>query len=580
MVSLIALAGYACGHDNTSPAPVATQIVFMTLSTSAVAGAPITPSIVVMAKDVHGNDATSFTGAVSLALGTNPGGSTLSGTTTVGAIAGVATFNAVSLDKSGTGYTLVASSGALTSATSAPLSVVAGSVALLAKTGGDAQTGSGSFPLSTPLSVTVTDRLANAVAGVTVNWSVVTGGGTFGTATTVTNSLGVAANTWTLGSSTGTQTAAATVSGLSGASATFTATARTLIFASMTGGRYHTCGLTIAGAAYCWGHNIAGQLGDGTTTMRLTPMPVATTLTFASLTAGAFHTCGVTAGGAAYCWGDNFFGELGDGTTTERHSPAPVLGSLTFASLNAGADGTQTCGLSTSGTAYCWGDNSFGALGDATTTQRLTPTLVTGQLAFTTLSGGRHHTCGLVAGGAAYCWGDNIYGELGDGTAIQRNGPTSVVGGFRFTSLARAIAGVNTCALIAGGTAYCWGFNDDGELGDGTTTGRTTPTPVAGGLSFTALAVAAFHTCGLTGGNVTYCWGRNSSGVIGDGTLTQRLTPTTVAGALVFTSITIGAYHTCALTAGGAAYCWGDNYLGALGDGTQTNRSVPTAVLP
>jgi alpha-tubulin suppressor-like RCC1 family protein len=555
----------------------ATQLVVSQLPASAAAGTAITPAITVTARDANGNVAMGYIGAVTLAFGANPGGSTLSGTVTVAAVAGVATFSNISLNKAGTGYTLVASSGAFTPATSAAFSITAAAAATLAKSGGDLQTVAGATVLATPLSVTATDAFSNVVAGATVQWSAVTGGGSMGVPTSVTNALGVATSTWTLGATAGSQTASATIAGLPASAVTFTATATALTFTSLTGGVYHTCGATAGGTAYCWGDNINNQLGDGTTIERLNPTPVAGGVAFASITARAYGACGLTAGGAAYCWGDNGNGQLGDGTNTQRATPVAVQGGLVFTSLTAGV--YHTCGLTAGGAAYCWGDNTLGQLGDGTNATRLTPTPVAGGLAFASLVSGQYYGCGLTAGGAAYCWGDNNFAELGNGTANGSNfTPVAVQGGLVFASVTAGAR--TTCALTASGAAYCWRDNTYGQLADGTNIQRLSPVAISGGLAFTSLTAGAGNICGLVSGGAAYCWGDNDFGELGDGTTTQRIAPVAVQGGLVFTSLTAGYSHPCGLISGGAAYCWGYNGVGGLGDGTTTNRSVPTAVVP
>ena len=187
--------------------------------------------------------------------------------------------------------------------------------------------------------------------------------------------------------------------------------------------------MTPSGTAYCWGGNSAGALGDGTTTSELVPTPVAGGLTFAVVSPGWWHTCGLTTSGAAYCWGnDSNVGLLGDGKTTGVSLvPTPVAGDLTFTTLSAGP--SETCGVITSGAAYCWGYNAFGQLGDGTHATRLVPTPVVGGLTFTAVRAGVEaeagHACGVTPGGAAYCWGGNL-GAIGDGTTTDRLVPTLV----------------------------------------------------------------------------------------------------------------------------------------------------------
>ena len=358
------------------------------------------------------------------------------------------------------------------------------------------------------------------------------------------------------------------------------ATASGQRFVQISTGDYHTCGLTSRGTAYCWGYNGDGQLGDGTTTNSEDdgPQAVIGGLKFASISAGEEHTCGLTSRGTAYCWGANTDGELGDGTTDSsgEDGPQAVIGGLKFASISAGDD--HTCGLTTRGTAYCWGDNGNGELGDGTTTDSEDdgPQAVIGGLKFVSLDVGYYHTCGLTSRGAAYCWGYNGYGELGDGTTTdsEDDGPQAVIGGLEFASISSGY--LFTCGLTSGGAAYCWGFNDYGQLGDGTTTGSEDdgPQAVIGGLKFASLSADSYyHTCGLTSRGAAYCWGYNGRGELGDGTTTDSDEdgPQAVIGGLKFASIQTGGYHTCGLTSRGAAYCWGANGDGQLGDGTEEN---------
>ncbi len=290
--------------------------------------------------------------------------------------------------------------------------------------------------------------------------------------------------------------------------------------ASASPGPYHTCGLTTAGAAYCWGDNSRGELGDGSITLQAAPVPVAGGLTFQSITTGGLHSCGVTATADAYCWGANDNGEIGNGTTTDQPQPALVSGGHSFASVSAGT--FFTCGVTTVGDAYCWGRNSFGQLGNGSSDENphSVPGLVLGAHTFATVSTGVDHACGVTAAGDAYCWGSNAGGALGNPTAPECQGsacptPVLVSGGLTFASIS---VGRHTCGLTTSDLAYCWGSNQFGEIGDGSTTGRTTPTAVAGGLTFTAVSAGGVHTCGMATDGIAYCWGGKGS----------RTTPTRV----------------------------------------------------
>jgi alpha-tubulin suppressor-like RCC1 family protein len=286
--------------------------------------------------------------------------------------------------------------------------------------------------------------------------------------------------------------------------------------------------LTTAGKAYCWGAGGNHQIGDGGNSARNTPTAVSGGLTFTTLSAGWYHNCAVGSDGPSYCWGYNASAQLGDGTTTDRSSPVSPSGGLTFARIAAGR--YHTCAVTPAGAAYCWGNNNNGEIGDGTVGARTTPTLVAGGLTFTSIATGggatSGHSCGITTSGSAYCWGNNSSGQLGDGSTTNRNQPTAVTGGLAFNAI--SVGSNHTCALTAGGIAYCWGSNASGQLGDGTTVQHSDPRPVLSpaGVTFTFITAGDSHSCAVASSGVAYCWGLNADGQLGVGDLLARTSPT------------------------------------------------------
>jgi alpha-tubulin suppressor-like RCC1 family protein len=294
---------------------------------------------------------------------------------------------------------------------------------------------------------------------------------------------------------------------------------------------------------------------------------------FTQVSAGFWHTCGLTSRGQLYCWGDNRFGQLGDGATEDRALPTLVAGRLRFRQVSAGS--YHTCASTKGNRAYCWGSNSSGQLGDGTTIEkRVTPVPVTGGRGFRQVSALGDRTCALTTSKKIYCWGRGILGN-GSDPSLRRT-PQLVSGTYRQV----AVGLDHTCAVSTTYKVWCWGYNRFGQLGNGSgsTSIAITPVAVAGTLQFLQVSTGAFHTCAVTTTDKAYCWGYGRTGEIGDGQADLRFTPRAVLGGLSFARVTAGSAHTCGETTGNRAYCWGWNGDGQLGDGTFNVSLTPKAV--
>jgi alpha-tubulin suppressor-like RCC1 family protein len=298
-------------------------------------------------------------------------------------------------------------------------------------------------------------------------------------------------------------------------------------------------------------------------------------LAFRQISQGTGHACGVTTENRAYCWGINYSGELGTGYAgaSEVTRPVAAAGHLRFLHVRAGAG--YTCGLTTGNRVYCWGSNTEGQLGDGTgSLYSLEPVQVAGGRSYRLLRTGAAHACAITLSNATFCWGSNDYGQVGDGTTTDRRAPVKVAGGVAFLRV--SAGGFHTCGVTSAKKAYCWGWNRYGQLGNrSSSTTRLTPGPVSDGLAFRLVSAGGAHTCGVTPGNKAYCWGWNRYGQLGDGTKDRRSRPTAVAGGMTFRGVSPGAGHTCGVTTSNAAYCWGYNWYGQVGDGTDAGGGEP-----
>lgn len=359
-----------------------------------------------------------------------------------------------------------------------------------------------------------------------------------------------------------------------------------LAFTVVAAGLNHSAAIGSDHNTYAWGGNALGQLGDGTTTSSATPVRVQAPagVDFVSVSVGVNHSVALGSDGNAYAWGDNSHGQLGDGGTAGSRVPVRVRApaGVTFTALVTGV--FHSVAIGSDGNAYAWGRNTYGELGDGTTTSSATPVVVQvpAGVSFTSLAAGVYHSVAIGSDGVSYAWGDNGFGQLGDGTTVASHVPVPVQAppGVTFTAIAAGV--YHVVATGSDGNTYSWGANTSGQLGDGTTTGSPTPVPVQtpAGVTFTGPAAAGGHSLALGSDGATYAWGDGDLGQLGDGTTTDSLTPVPVQAppGVTFTGLAAGGGHSIALGSDGNAYAWGDNGSGGLGDGTTTNSSTPVRV--
>lgn len=373
-------------------------------------------------------------------------------------------------------------------------------------------------------------------------------------------------------------------------------------FAFVSAGGSMTCALTTQGNAYCWGSDADGQLGDGArqgNEGNAAPLAVAGNHRFTAISAGDRHVCAVTTEGAAYCWGKNMEGALGSDTAAHQQAiPTLVSGGLRFRSISAGWD--RTCAVTPDGRAYCWGRHSVPSA-DPYGRAAAVPTPVPGAQGFRSTAVASGHACGIGADSLVYCWGQNDFGVLGRGSTDRSVGTQSPGPPTLTMPVANVSVSTSTsCVVTLDGVAYCWGSNQSGALGNGTSTDEytatATPSRVVGDQQWRQISTAGAYTCAVTLDGAAYCWGSNGLEpgrglkLLGSDAATDRCgagprprlcsaSPLPVAGGLRFRQVSAGAMHACGVTEDGRVYCWGANEDGELGNGSSKAAIEPTRIV-
>jgi alpha-tubulin suppressor-like RCC1 family protein len=333
---------------------------------------------------------------------------------------------------------------------------------------------------------------------------------------------------------------------------------------------------------FTWGINNYGQLGDGSTTNRSSPGTTAGGGTnWCQVSAGNCHTAALSKllDSTLWTWGSNVCGRLGTGNTTNRSSPGTTAGGGTdWCQVSVGCG--HTAAVKTNGTLWTWGCNGTGRLGDGTSTNRASPvTTAGGGINWCQVSAGMFNTAAVKQDGTLWTWGNNVYGRLGDGSTTSRSSPGTTAGGG--TDWCQVSASdqyfAHTAAIKQDGTLWTWGYGSDGRLGDGTTFVRSSPgTTAGGGTNWSQVSAGGNHTAAVKQDGTNWTWGCNGGGQLGDGTTTNRSSPgTTAGGGTNWCQVSGGSGHTAAVKTDGTLWTWGCNSGGQLGDGSTTLRSSP-----
>lgn len=479
-----------------------------------------------------------------------------------------------------------------------------------------------------PLEVRLVNRKNQPLGNVEVRWALTEGSATLGQEASTTDAEGRARVTLTLGTAAGLRRVRATVAGLDPVTLTARGlpgpVARVVVTApAPTLEEERTLKLQVAladahdnpitGRAVTWAsadESVAVVDGDGTVRgvkpgqVRLTAtsegvgghvdlsvVRSTNAISFTGVAVGDKHACATMASGEAHCWGADNRGALGNGADTAvKRTPSPVSGLQGVLFTRVVAKGDNGCLLAEDGAVWCWGPNDSGQLGNGTTTASDVPVRVTAAegVAFRELTQSSTHVCGLTAEGEAWCWGYNLDGNLGDGTTENRSTPVRVLRPTGVTGWSSVSPGGGfTCGVSLEGDGYCWGWGGDGQLGDGTDGAREKPevkVALPEGVRLASVHAAYDYVCAVSSEGQLYCWGRNDKGQLGDGTLQSRLSPVKVAApeGVSFASASGESERMCALTKeGGEVWCWGSNPRGQLGNKTQVDSRVPVkAQLP
>lgn len=362
------------------------------------------------------------------------------------------------------------------------------------------------------------------------------------------------------------------------------------IAVAVSSGLSHTCAILDTGDISCWGAGVYGRLGNGQSSSSSYPVPaegLGLGQTSISLASGNEHTCAVQADGNVTCWGDGTYGKLGNGGTSQENEPM-LTNSLGVGrtAVEVSAGNHHSCAILDTGDVSCWGSGGSGQIGNGASSSQSSPTptssLGVGRTAVN-ISSGVSHTCVILDNGDVACWGSGSNGQLGNGASSNANIPTLTSSfGTNRTAVAISAGASHTCAVLDDGSVSCWGRNNDGQLGNGATSTQSSPTLTNSlGTGRTAIAVSAGnrHTCAVLDNGAVSCWGHGGVGQLGNGGTSDTNTPTlttSLGSGVVATGVTTGASHSCAVHSTGSVSCWGYGGYGQIGNSAWSQQNSPT----
>ena len=351
-------------------------------------------------------------------------------------------------------------------------------------------------------------------------------------------------------------------------------------FCEITGGGSHTVAVDKDGRVWAWGDTSSNQLGNNTSLSKCTPVSVlGAAKTFCKIESNGSHTIVIDRNGRIWSWGGNGIFQLGDNTNIAKKTPVSVAGAVkTFCEISTGA--SHTLAIDKNGRAWAWGSNGYGAVGDNNFSTRATPVSVLGTTkTFCKIAGGTDHSVAIDKNGRLWSWGRNIEGQLGDNTTVSKRTPVSVLGAAK-TFCKISAAAFHSVAIDRYSQVWSWGSNSSGQLGNNSTTDALTPVSILGVTKvFCEITSGDRYSAGIDNLGRVWSWGLNDNGQLGDNSTTNQCTPVAILGTTkTFCKISAGQCHTVAIDKNGRVWAWGRNSVGQLGDNSVTQRNTPVSV--